>query len=217
VYLFIFLNLAYMSILGMKRGEPFEAMFRVLFPYDVVREEYDGMMLIINVALYMIIVSLPVKRVDEQLALNPYILTRTTRIRALGMQAGNVFRVIVRVMLIKFLVDIIWSCPLGLKNVEYAMLLELSTALSICLWALPIYLLSFMYVQPKYRYFIVIVMVAVSQFMSAYYEVFSVMVPGSPAISATPWYWIGIKAAVLFVGVCILIFVSLRYECIDDY
>lgn len=216
VYLFIFLNLMYMSVLEAKPGQPFEAMFKVLFPYDVVAKEYDGMLIIFNVALTMLIMSLMVKRIDEQLNLNKYIITRTTELRAWGIQVLSVLKVIVKIMLIKVAVDCMWSYPKGMQHVKMAIMMELSTLLSICIWGIMIYILNFVHMQPKFRYFLVIVIVVISQIMSAYDPMFSLIVPGSPDISVNPKYWLIVKTVALIDGLVIMCMLAKRYECLED-
>lgn len=148
--------------------------------------------------------------------MNKYILIRTSRIRAYANQMLNTVKAVLKMMCIKVLSDFLWSYMSGTTNLLLAVMVEISTLLSIFEWIILIYLMEYVHIRSKYRYCILVLAIAGAQFISAYCLWFSVFVPGSPAIYETPVFWIAVKMAVVVVMVIVSMIVSRQYECLEE-
>lgn len=208
---FVLFSAINLAVTGVFRTDAFYAMIKVASPFDVSRGVYSFGLLALCITASIIFISALIQEVTEQFSVANYMLTRTTRSQVYRQLLKCSIRNTLVVFLCKMIADVVFSQMDGMKNVTNAIVVALSTLVTLFIWNLVIYLLFQMHIKEKWVYFIMVLGVILLQYTSAYLPICSIFVFGSPAIFEAPIFWICVKA------VCVVLLLTINFKTYNKY
>ncbi|MDO5014907.1 MAG: hypothetical protein Q4E28_03005 [Clostridia bacterium] len=208
-FLFSAINL---SVIGVSRQEAFFSLLSTIYPYDEINHRYNLVLFALNICIGLIFVSSIIKNADEQMLMNNYILVRTSRKKAFLIGILRNLKTISLVFFIKIFIDLLFSQINKTENLSIAVWTEVSTFLTLLIWALFIYIMLQKHISVKWTYFILLFSMIIFQYFSAYVSFFTLFVFGSPYIKASPMRWLMLKFVLIIILFFVNIIISTKYE-----
>ena len=206
--LFTAINLA---VTGVFRTEAFYAMLKIASPFDESRGGYSFGVLALCITVCIIFICALIQEIAEQFCIGNYMLTRTTRENVLRHLLKRSIGNTLTVFLCKMIADILFSQMDGMTNVSRAIVIALSTLVTLFIWNFLIYLLFQIHMKEKWTYFIMVLGAILMQYTSAYVPICSIFVFGTPAILKAPVFWIGAK------GLCVVVLLMINFKTFNKY
>lgn len=192
VYFVLFCTIN-MSITGLTHQKPFYSLLSVSLPYNEEMKKYNFAFLLLNICVCLIFVSSIIQYIHQQYMMSDYTFTRTNKKRIFRIYSFYVTKNVGCILLIKIISDIVFSQMNGLINVKEAFFIEISSFLTVLIWILISYILTCFHLEIKWIYFILTVLILISQYISAYIPAFSLIVFGSSALMKYPITCLALK------------------------
>lgn len=136
----------------------------------------------------LVFISLIIQTEHQQNLISNYLLTRTDRRKNFHIMFFHTIRSVSFVLFIKIISDILFSQISGFDNIKDAFLVEISSLLTVSIWMLICYILMHVHIEIKWIYYLIISTVFISQYLSAYISIFSLLIFGSPDIKNNPTF-----------------------------
>ena len=188
---------------------PFHALESILIPIDMQSEKIILSSFIINICMYLVLLSVILKIIDGFFDLNNYMLIRTTKFKIYTFQIVYMIKKILLIVLIKLLADILMGNISGWVNFDKLVWYTISTLITLCNYTSFIYSLKLLKIPTNRIFLLVMLIIVVSEFFVNEIRIFTVFVIASSVFIKYPFLFIVIKIIILLF-VCILNFKLLK-------
>lgn len=195
------------SAVGVVENPPIYAVKSTLIPIEQSNGKINVLFFMLNCTICLIFLVRILKKVDEQYLMKSYLLSRTSKQQAFVINFIRIFKDTFLVLLIKIIVDIVFSQMKELNDFVLLLSFSASTFLTLIFWILLAYFVREICKSAKISFFTTIVLIFSFQFAGLFAKPFALVSIASPSYVASPAFWLILKTIfVSFFGTGLFLF-----------